>query len=101
MIQTTSLETRTGKSLLNNDNPTSKKFTQFDANATNNPKNEVIFPNELIQLLSINFHFIESQSVMHEDMQLYKTSFKLDLITIFSLKPPELMTIVDMVGKHY
>ena len=34
-------------------------------------------------------------------MQLYKIYFKLDLITIFSLRPPEFMTIVDMVGKYY
>ena len=38
---------------------------------------------------------------MHEDMQLYKTSCKLDPITRFSLRPPELMTIFDMVGKYY
>ena len=34
-------------------------------------------------------------------MQLYKTSYKIDLITIFSLRPPELMTIFDMIGKYY
>ena len=34
-------------------------------------------------------------------MQLYKTSCRLDLITRFILRPPELMTIVDMIGKYY
>ena len=34
-------------------------------------------------------------------MQLYNNYYKLDLITRFSLKTPELMTIVDMVGKYY
>ena len=34
-------------------------------------------------------------------MQLYKTSRKLYLITRFILRRPELMTIVDMVGKYY
>ena len=36
MIQTTSLETRTEKSLQNPDNPTNKFFTQYDVNVTNN-----------------------------------------------------------------
>ena len=34
-------------------------------------------------------------------MQLYKTSFKLYLITRFRLRPPELMIIFYMVGKYY
>ena len=34
-------------------------------------------------------------------MKLYKTSSKVYLITIFSLRPPEFITIVDMVGKYY
>ena len=34
-------------------------------------------------------------------MQLYNTSCNLDQITIFSLGQPELMKIVDMVGKYY
>ena len=53
------------------------------------------------QYLSTNRHCSESQSATHKDMQLYKTFCKLDLITIFSLRPPELMKIVDMVGKYY
>ena len=36
MIQTTSLETRTGKSIQNPDNPINNNFTQSDANVTNN-----------------------------------------------------------------
>ena len=36
MIQTTSLETITGESLQNPDNPTNNNFTQYDANFTNN-----------------------------------------------------------------
>ena len=39
MIQKTSLEKRTGKSLKNTENPTNNNFTQYDANDTNNPKN--------------------------------------------------------------
>ena len=45
--------------------------------------------------------FYESQSETHKDRQLYNTYFKPDQITIFSLRPPEFMTIVDMVGKYY
>ena len=39
MIQKTSLEKRTGKSLKNPENPTNSNFTQSDANVTNNPEN--------------------------------------------------------------
>ena len=53
------------------------------------------------QYLSTNCHFSESQSAMHEEMKLYKTSCRIDQITRFSPSPPELMTIVDMVGKYY
>ena len=58
-------------------------------------------PNELRQYLSTNRHLSEIQPETYKDMQLYKTSFNLDLITIFSLRPPELMTIVEAVGKYY
>ena len=34
-------------------------------------------------------------------MQLYNNYCKIDPITRFSLRPPELMIIVDMVGKYY
>ena len=101
MIQITSLESRTKKSLRSPDNPTNKNFTWSDANVTNNPKNVIRCPIEWIQLLSTNSHFTESQSAIHEDMQLYNTSCKLYLITRFSLRPPKLMTIVDMAGKYY
>ena len=57
--------------------------------------------NELRQFIYTNRHFYEIQSAMHEYMQLCKTSCKLDLITIFSLRPPEFITNFDMVGKHY
>ena len=40
MIQTTSMETRNGKSLQNPDNTINNNFTQSDANATNNPKKQ-------------------------------------------------------------
>ena len=53
------------------------------------------------QSLSTNIHYSESQSATHKDMQLYKTSCKIDLIMIFSLRSPELTTIVNMVGKYY
>ena len=95
------LETRTGKSPQSPNNPTNNNFTQSDANVINNSEKIVRSPNELRLSISTNFHFSESQYAMHEDMHLYKTSCKLDPITIFSLKPPELMTIVDMVGKYY
>ena len=101
MIQTTSLESITGKSLQNPENSTYTNFTQSDANATNNSEKVVRCPNEFRQLLSTNRHFTEQQSATHEDIKLYKTSFKLDIIARFSLRPPELMTIVDMVGKYY
>ena len=41
MIQTTTLETRTGKSLQNPENMTNNNFTQSDANVTNNPKKQL------------------------------------------------------------
>ena len=59
----------------------------------------VKIPNNLRQSLSKNRHFSLSQSATHKDMQLYKTSCKLDLITIFSLIPPELMKNAHMIGK--
>ena len=74
MIQTTSLETRTEKSLQNPDNTTNNNFTQYDANVTNSSKKIVRSPNELRQYLYTNRHFSESQSVTYEDMQLYKIS---------------------------
>ena len=70
MIQTTSLETRTGESLWNPDDPTNKVFAQSDANVTNNPKNVVICLNESIKLLSTNSHFTGIQYATHKDMQL-------------------------------
>ena len=70
MIQTTSLETRTGNSIQNSDNPTNNNFTQSDAKVTNNPEKIVKGPNELRQSLSTNCHFYESQSEIHNLMQL-------------------------------
>ena len=101
MIQTSYLETRTGRSLKNTDNPTSNNFTKFDANVTNNREKIVKILIELRQSFSTNCQFSESQSETHKDTQVYKTSCKLDLITRFSLKPLELMKIVDMVGNYY
>ena len=95
------MESRTGKSLQNLDNITNNNFTQSDVNVTNNPENVVRYPNELRQSLSTNRHFTESQSAMQKDVQLYKTSWKLDLVTRFSIRPPGLMKVVDMVGKYY
>ena len=57
MIQTTSFETRTRKSLQNPDNPTNNNFTQSDANVTNNSEKIVRSPNKLRQYLSTNHHF--------------------------------------------
>ena len=45
MIQKTSSETRTEKSLRNPENLTNINFSQSDANVTNNPNNVVRFPN--------------------------------------------------------
>ena len=45
MTQTTSLETRTGNSLQNPDNPTNNNITQSDANVTNITKNIARSPN--------------------------------------------------------
>ena len=100
MIQTTSMETIIEKSLQNPDNPTNNNFTQSDDNVTNNPGEIGIIPNKLIQYLYTNCHSSEGQPAVHEDIQLYNTSCNLDPITIFSLRPPILMTIVDMVGKY-
>ena len=85
MIQTTSLETRTGKSIQNPDNMTNNNSNQSDSNFTNNTKTIVLSINELRQYLSNNRHFSDGQSATHKYMQLYNTSCKLDLITRFSL----------------
>ena len=63
MIQTTSFETRTRKSLQNTDNPTNNNFTQSNTNVTYNPKKIVRSPNEWRQYLSTNCHFSEPQMV--------------------------------------
>ena len=101
IIQKTQLETITGKYVNNTDNHTNNNFTQSDDNVTNNSLKIVKTPNELRQQLSTNRHFYGSQSATHKYMQLYKNSCKLDLITRFSLRPPELMTIADMIRKYY
>ena len=95
------LEIITEKSLQKTENLKNNNFSQSDANVTNNSETIVRYPNELRQLLHTNLHFSESQSATHEEMQLYKTSFKLDLIKICSLRPHKLMTIFGMVGKYY
>ena len=100
IILTISLESRTGKSLQNNDNSTNNNFTRSDANVTNNSKKIVRYPNEFLQSLFTNIQFAESQYLKHEYMQLFKTYRKLDIIARFSLRPPELIKIV-MVGKYY
>ena len=96
-IQFFLLETRTGKSPRNPYNPNNNNFTRSGANVTDNSKNMVRSPNELRQSLSTNRHFSESQYEIHKHIQLYNTSCKLHLIVIFSLRPPELMIIFDMV----
>ena len=77
------------KSLQNPDNLTNNNFTESDDNVTNNPEKIVRSPNELRQLLFTNCHFSESQPATYEDIQLYKISCKLYLITGFSLRPPD------------
>ena len=54
IIQKTSLESRTGKSLQNTDNPENNNLTQSDANVTNNSEKIVRSPNELRKYLSTN-----------------------------------------------
>ena len=81
--------------------PEKKFFTQSDANVNNNPRKIVRILNESRQSISTNHHFPERKSATHEDMQLYKNSCKLYLIMRFSLRPTELMTVVDIVGKYY
>ena len=112
IIQTTSLEARTGKSLRNPDKekkdnpygPSNGNQENVDIRqTTNHRENEVKSPNSLRdEILSCPHRlFTDGQTVTHKDMQLYRTSCKIDLITRFSIRPPELMTIVDMVGKYY
>ena len=66
MIQTTLMETIPERLLRNPDKPTNNNFTQSDDNVTNNPGEIVRRPNELIQCLSTNCHFSESQYAVHE-----------------------------------
>ena len=68
MIQTTSVETITEKSLQSPDNPTNNNFTQYDDNVTNNSGKIGRIPNELIQYLYTNCHYSESQSAVHKYM---------------------------------
>ena len=65
IIQTTSLGSRTEKSLQNTDNSINKHFTQSDANVSNNSRKVVIFLNELRQSLYKNRHFTKSQYTTH------------------------------------
>ena len=74
MIQITSLETRTGKSLQNTDNQTNNTLNQANANVITNSKTIVQCLNELKQSLSTDCHFSESKSAMHKYKQLYMTS---------------------------
>ena len=71
----------------NPDNKTNNNFTQYDANVTNNPKNLVRYSNKLRQSLSENLHLSESQFTTHEDIKLYNTYYKLNMINEFILSP--------------
>ena len=63
----------------------------------------MISPNKVRVSLTLPTYrlFTESQVVTHKDTKLYKPSLKNDFITRLSLRPPELMSCVDMVGKYY
>ena len=88
-IQTTSIETRTRCSLRNPDGNNTEDDTTIED------------INECRKHLQEHRHFTQKQQEVHEDMELYKDSVKVDKITQFSLRPPELLNCVDMVGKYY
>ena len=60
IIQTTFLETITGKSLQKTENMINNNFSQSDANVTNNSETIVRHPNKLRQLLHTNLRFSEN-----------------------------------------
>lgn len=114
VIQSTSLETRTGKSLRNPDsskkrnNDSGENTGQNESTRPNNTagdngveRDTVTNINRLRQSLPTERHFTKSQVDTHIDMQLYRSSVSLDKITLFSLRPPELISIVDSVGNYY
>ena len=51
--------------------------------------------------LSCQRQFTENQIGTHKDIHLLKSHCRVDKITQFSLRPPEIMTLVDMVGKYF
>ena len=72
-------------------------------------QNDNIRNDNLDSLNSLNFmrdgfpvycQFTINQFATYKDIQLNRTSWNLDKITHFSLRPPELLPI-DMVGKYY
>ena len=88
MIQTTSLETRTGESLWSSDNQTNNNFTKFDDNVTNNPQKIVRSSNEFRQLLSTNCHYLKVNMKRTKICIYTRLLCKIYLIRRFSLRPP-------------
>ena len=91
-IPTTSLELRSGSTVRN-----------ADATSRNQDTNDNNYnPNNVRLQMQLQQHRLFSQAQVEtaRDMALYKASSKLDKITQFSLRPPELM-IFDMVGKYF
>ena len=104
-VPTTSLETRTGKALRKPDTSNNavqqNNYNQDEGNnrisSTNNTSPNIIPEDCGLQGKRL---FNDSQVATFTDMQLNRNSVKVDMITLFSLRPPELVRIVDMVGNY-
>jgi hypothetical protein len=75
-----------------------------DANSTDDLYEEYTFEytiNSEREDLSWRRQFTENQIGTHKDIQLLKSHCRVDKITQFSLRPPEIMTLVDMVGRYF
>lgn len=94
-IPTVSLELRTGISLKTRTHQTQNSGSN-NSNANNIPE-----LNQHREDLPMNRLFTVPQIETYEDMFMNRKSSRVDKITRFSMRPPELLKIVDMVGMYF
>lgn len=85
-IPTTSLETRTGKSIRSKEEANNTPMCDINSDREN---------------LSRFRQFSQHQIDVYRDMHLHRKSVQIDKITQFSLRPPELRGCIDMDGKYF
>ena len=85
-IPTTSLETRSGRSIRSREETNSAPIDNINSDRENLPS-----------IRQFSCHQID----VRRDSHLHRKSVRLDKITQISLRPPELRKSIDMVGKYY